>query len=102
MVPAVLNSKGKRMNIRNHLKMPTIINGKTILATLFLANVLSACERAETKVFTADRVKVVEEKQKADANAHLQTRLGATAVSEPAAAFPVIVQTAPQQTAAKM
>ena len=62
MAPAVLNLKGKRMNIRSHLKMPTIINGKTVSATLFRANVLSACGKAETNVFTADRVKVVEEK----------------------------------------
>lgn len=101
IAPVVLNSEGNRMHIRNHFKMSAVDN-KTILATAILAFVLSACGKTESKIFTADRVKIVEEKQKADANFHLQTKSGATASSESATSFPVTVQAMPAPTSAKM
>lgn len=90
------------MYICNHFKLSVAENNRPILATVFLAIALSACGKTETKIFTADRVKIVEEKQKADANIHLEAKSGAAASSEPATSLPVTVQAAPATTSTKM
>ena len=90
------------MHICNHFKMSAVDKSKTILATVFLAMVFSACGKTEIKVFTADRVKLVEEKQKTDVNIQLQVKSGATASSESAESLPATVQAAPATTSAKM
>ena len=90
------------MYICNHFKLPVAENNKLLLATVLLAIALSACGKTETKIFTADRVKIVEDKQKADANTHLEAKSGAAASSEPATSLPVTVQAAPATTSTKM
>ncbi len=90
------------MHIHIYFKMPTVEISKAILATAFFAIALSACGKTETRVFTADRLKMVEEKQKADAELQLQKKSGATASNEPAATFPETLQAAPPKALAKM
>ncbi len=52
------------------------ITNKTIVGITLAAAVLAlnACGKTETGISTAERVKLVEEKQKADPNAHLPVK----------------------------
>ncbi len=90
------------MHIHIYFKMPAVEISKAIFVTAFFAVALSACGKTETRVFTADRLKIIEEQQKAEANVRLQKKAGATASNEPATSFPDSVEAAPPKPSAKM
>lgn len=82
-----------------------VIFGKSLLAVMLLALALSACGKPETKMTTADRVKLVEEKQKLDPDFHLEKKAGETTPAAPAPAaapVPTTVQATPSAASAKM
>ena len=75
--------------------------GKTLLTAILFAGALNACGKTETKMSTADRVKLVEEQQKIDPDFHLQKKSGQTSPA-PAAPVPTTVQAPPSKDSAKM
>lgn len=78
---------------------------KTRLTAAIVAVALSACGKSEVPISTADRVKIVEEKQKTDPNFHLENKANETRSGKPiagAASVPITVQAEPSKTSAKM
>ena len=78
---------------------------KTLLTGAIVATALSACGKSEVQVTTADRVKIVEEKQKTDPNFHLEKKATGVTPNKPAAVAPVVpatVQAEPSKATAKM
>ena len=78
---------------------------KTLLTAAIFAGTLSACGKTEVPMSTADRVKIVEEKQKIDPDFHLENKATETQSSKPTALtapVPVTVQAEPAKTSAKM
>ena len=114
--PNVLNLQGKSMQIQsrflndkarlagNSSGSPNVPAGKTLLTAIFLTVALAACGKSDNKMTTADRVKLVEEKQKIDPDFHLQKKAGQTlpATLAPAAPVPTTVQAPPSKDSAKM
>lgn len=113
----VINHQRNRMHIRNRLfnNTPRATNcranvgsgstHKTLLAAAIFAATLSACGKSELPVSTADRVKIVEEKQKTDPNFHVEKKLTETKSNAPTAvapALPATVQAEPSKASAKM
>ena len=78
---------------------------KTLLAAAIAAATLSACGKSEVPVSTADRVKIVEERQKTDPNFYVEKQLSETKANTPstvAPALPATVQAEPSKASAKM
>ena len=78
---------------------------KTLLTAAIVAATLSACGKSEVPISTADRVKIVEEKQKTDPNFHLEKKTAETTSSKPnavATPVPVTVQAETYKPSAKM
>ena len=116
VTPIVLNLQGKSMQIHSrffnsnprvaHISPRTsqAPSGKTLLTTILFAGALNACGKTDTKMSTADRVKLVEEKQKIDPDFHLQKKFGqiSTTTPAPTAPIPTTVQAPPSKDSAKM
>ena len=116
VTPIVLNLQGKSMQIqsrflndkarlaRNLSVSASVAAGKTVLTAMLIAVALAACGKSDNKMTTADRVKLVEEKQKIDPDFHLQKKAGQTspATLAPAAPVPTTVQAPPSTDSAKM
>ena len=105
------------MHIRNRLfnntpratnrmaNVGSALKRKTLLATAIVAFALSACGKSESPISTADRVKIVEEKQKTDPNFHMEKKAAEATSNKPPAvvpAAPVTVQVERSKTSAKM
>ena len=116
ITPIVLNLQGKSMQIhsrflnahprlaRNLSISASVPAGKTLLTALLFAVALAACGKSDNKMTTADRVKLVEEKQNLDPEFHLQKKAGHTSptTAAPAAPVPATVQAPPAKDSAKM
>lgn len=116
VTPIVLNLQGKSMQIHSRFlnSNPRVAHilpgasrvrtGKTLLTAILFAGALNACGKTDTNMSTADRVKLVEEKQKIDPDFHLQKKAGQTSPASPAPAAPVptTVQAPPSKDSAKM
>ena len=116
VTPNVLNLQGKSMQIqsrflndkarlaRNLSVSASVAAGKSVLTAMLFAVALAACGKSDNKMTTADRVKLVEEKQKIDPDFHLQKKAGQTspATPAPAAPAPTTVQAPPSKDSAKM
>ena len=115
VTPNVLNLQGKSMQIqsrfsnnkprlaRNLSVSAGVAVGKTFLTAMLFAVALAACGESDNKMTTADRVKLVEEKQKIDPDFYLQKKAGQTSPATPAPAAPVpTVQAPPSTDSAKM
>lgn len=114
--PIVLNLQGKSMQIqsrfsnnkprlaRNPSVSASAAAGQTFLTAMLFAVALAACGESDNKMTTADRVKLVEEKQKIDPDFYLQKKTGQTlpATLAPAAPVPTTVQAPPSKDSAKM
>ena len=89
---------------RNLSVLASVAAGKTLLTAMLFAVALAACGKSDNKMTTADRVKLVEEKQKIDPDFHLQKKAGQTSPATPAPAAPVptTVQAPPSKDSAKM
>ena len=89
---------------RNLTVLASVAAGKTLLTAILFAVALAACGKTDNKMTTADRVKLVEEKQKIDPDFHLQKKAGQTSPATPAPAAPVptTVQAPPLTDSAKM
>ena len=113
----VINFQRNRMHIRNRLfnntpgatiYLANVGSGhtqKTLLAAAIVAATLSACGKSEVPVTTADRVKIVDERQKTDPNFHMEKKLTETKSDIPtsvAPALPATVQAEPSKASAKM
>ena len=116
VTPIVQNLQGKSMQIqsrflndkarlaRNLSVSASVAAGKTVLTAMLIAVALAACGKTDNKMTTADRVKLVEEKQKIDPDFYLQKKAGQTspATLAPAAPVPTTVQAPPSTDSAKM
>ena len=71
----IQSSKGKNMTLTNHLRKMKLISA--MASGLTIAAFLGGCGRVGTEQSTADRVKRVEERQKSDANFHVERKAGA-------------------------
>ena len=79
--------------------------GKLTLTAAVFAVALGACGKTEKPISTAERVKIVDEKQRTDLNFHLEKKAGGTSIPAPAPAAPaapVTVQADPSKSSAKM
>ena len=97
-----LNDKARLA--RNLSVSASVAAGKTVLTAMVFAVALAACGKSDNKMTTADRVKLVEEKQKIDPDFYLQKKAGQTppATLAPAAPVPTTVQAPPSTDSAKM
>ena len=116
ITPIVPNLQGKSMQIqsrflddkprlaRNLSVLASVAGGKTVFTAMLVAVALTACGKTDDKMTTADRVKLVEEKQKIDPDFYLQKKAGQTspATLAPAAPVPTTVQAPPSTDSAKM
>jgi hypothetical protein len=78
---------------------------RRLLTAGFIMAALGACGKTETPISTADRIKMVEEKQKTDPNFYLEKKPAETSPNKPAiapTAVPTTVQAEPAKTTAKM
>ena len=116
VTPIVQNLQGKSMQIQsrflndkarlahNPSVSASVAARKTLLTAMLFAVALAACGKSDNKMTTADRVKLVEEKQKIDPDFYLQKKAGQTspATLAPAAPVPTTVQAPPSTDSAKM
>jgi len=78
---------------------------KTFFTAAIVAVALSACGKSEVPISTADRVKIVEEKQKTDPNFHLEKKATEATAIKPVAVTPAVpstVQAEQSKASAKM
>ncbi len=80
------------------------VGRKTIVGAVVAAALLalSACGKTETGISTAERVKLVEEKQKADSNTRLSDKSADAIKTAQTSAAPTSTQAAPAKTSAAL